>query len=533
MSRVNFDARLGWMPRDPALPGYSLWDQVPQLDSFDQHLQQARSAAAATANDDRREPADVEPASQSRESPEDRKTAEPADDHSTGQTGDPCAAADSDVSHADPHAAPSPPDQPNVPKGQEDVKQPGNAPRQEDAAAADGSRPEAAKGRPTRAGNRESTAAAQPAASHKKTEESEEGSEAKEAAQAGVDLAATSAAQHAAEQPAEDLPASSQAQGPRAGKTGKAAAGVPKSKGNVEGDVPVGHQAAETADEAAKLSAEAAQASDKAPDGTVLQKRTDDAQPATGTARRGGVRSGPRGVNDARPADDEAGAAAAKDPPRLASELRSATSEAADLNLPAKGGDAPAQTSQANPANPMASVQPTGGVIARSATAASRPSGSSASAEDSPSDTAERAQFAQRVARALAAAADRGGAIRLRLHPPELGSVRLELTVRNGAMTARLETETQSARAMLLDNLPALRERLAEHQIKVERFDVDWQAQPQGNLAQGSGEQPRWQPSPAPWRPESAASSPRAQAVETPAHPPTRPGAETSFDVVI
>jgi flagellar hook-length control protein FliK len=45
--------------------------------------------------------------------------------------------------------------------------------------------------------------------------------------------------------------------------------------------------------------------------------------------------------------------------------------------------------------------------------------------------------------------------------------------VRNGVMTAKLEAETNSARTLLLDNLPALRQRLADQNIKIERFDVD------------------------------------------------------------
>ncbi|NUQ60999.1 MAG: flagellar hook-length control protein FliK, partial [Pirellulales bacterium] len=86
---------------------------------------------------------------------------------------------------------------------------------------------------------------------------------------------------------------------------------------------------------------------------------------------------------------------------------------------------------------------------------------------------ADRARFVQRVARAFESLGDRGGSVRLRLHPPELGSLRLEVTVRSGVMTARLEAETPAAQAMLRENLPMLRERLAEQNIRVERFDVD------------------------------------------------------------
>ena len=73
----------------------------------------------------------------------------------------------------------------------------------------------------------------------------------------------------------------------------------------------------------------------------------------------------------------------------------------------------------------------------------------------------DRVRFVQRVARAFETLGNRGGTLRLRLHPPELGSLQLEISVRNGAMTARLETETSTARNLLLDNLPALRDRLA------------------------------------------------------------------------
>ena len=64
--------------------------------------------------------------------------------------------------------------------------------------------------------------------------------------------------------------------------------------------------------------------------------------------------------------------------------------------------------------------------------------------------------------------------------------MRLEITVRNGALTARAETETPAARNLLLDNLPALRERLAQQDIKVQHFDVDLMDQSAGRDA-GAG----------------------------------------------
>jgi flagellar hook-length control protein FliK len=85
----------------------------------------------------------------------------------------------------------------------------------------------------------------------------------------------------------------------------------------------------------------------------------------------------------------------------------------------------------------------------------------------------DRGRFVGRVEGAIRAAQNRDGRVQVRLSPPELGALRIELTIQQGALSARLEAETTAARNMLLDNLPALRERLAQQDIRVERFDVD------------------------------------------------------------
>ena len=73
----------------------------------------------------------------------------------------------------------------------------------------------------------------------------------------------------------------------------------------------------------------------------------------------------------------------------------------------------------------------------------------------------------------MEAAPQRGGLLRLRLRPPELGSLRLEVSLQDGNLSARIETETQAAKTLLLDQLPQLRDRLAEQGFRVARFDVD------------------------------------------------------------
>jgi flagellar hook-length control protein FliK len=85
----------------------------------------------------------------------------------------------------------------------------------------------------------------------------------------------------------------------------------------------------------------------------------------------------------------------------------------------------------------------------------------------------DQSRFLHRVARAFETARERGGEIRLRLSPPELGSLKLEVKLQGGALSAHIEADTQQARTLLLDNLPLLRERLAEQNIRIEQFDVD------------------------------------------------------------
>lgn len=98
----------------------------------------------------------------------------------------------------------------------------------------------------------------------------------------------------------------------------------------------------------------------------------------------------------------------------------------------------------------------------------------------------DRVRFVQRVARAFQAQGPRGGQVTIRLSPPELGSLKIEITVHNGGLSAHLEAETHAARSAVLDHLPALRERLAEQHIKVEQFDVDVRDDSQGRYDQAN-----------------------------------------------
>jgi flagellar hook-length control protein FliK len=130
----------------------------------------------------------------------------------------------------------------------------------------------------------------------------------------------------------------------------------------------------------------------------------------------------------------------------------------------------------------------------------------------------DSAKFLHRVTRAFAVAQERGGEVRLRLSPPELGALRLDVSLRDGVLVAHMQTETTAARAALLDNLPTLRDRLAEQGVRIERFDVDLAQQQSGGSPDQSFARPQYEESAAwrPTRPQAAvAAAPVAAAVRS------------------
>ena len=136
--------------------------------------------------------------------------------------------------------------------------------------------------------------------------------------------------------------------------------------------------------------------------------------------------------------------------------------------------------------------------------------------------TVDRARFVHRVEGAMRAAHQGDGRIQVRLSPPDLGSVKIELALQNGVLSAKLEAETPAARNLLLESLPALRERLAQQDIQIEKFDVDVRQEGGGQQGSGqtddrasqqSGERPSGRPRTATAR--TATDMPSARAVAT------------------
>ncbi len=86
--------------------------------------------------------------------------------------------------------------------------------------------------------------------------------------------------------------------------------------------------------------------------------------------------------------------------------------------------------------------------------------------------TTERADFAERVMSAVRGASEQNRPFRVRLNPPELGSLQVEITQRDGIYSARLEVQTTSAQQAILDHVGHLKESLQQNGIRLDRIEV-------------------------------------------------------------
>jgi len=99
----------------------------------------------------------------------------------------------------------------------------------------------------------------------------------------------------------------------------------------------------------------------------------------------------------------------------------------------------------------------------------------------------QEVKLVQRVLRGLEQLGNGGGQVKLRLHPPELGSLQLTLRMEGGQMFARMEVQNTVARDALLNNVQTLRDRLAEQGMKIESFEVQVSTEAGGTDSNGGG----------------------------------------------
>lgn len=102
------------------------------------------------------------------------------------------------------------------------------------------------------------------------------------------------------------------------------------------------------------------------------------------------------------------------------------------------------------------------------------PNAEAAATEPNPNlQAAERLRLIQRVARSFQRVGAEGGTVQLRLHPPELGSLSMQVRIDGRNMVAQLTTESVAAREVIMESLPQLRSRLVEQGFEVMQITVE------------------------------------------------------------
>lgn len=124
-------------------------------------------------------------------------------------------------------------------------------------------------------------------------------------------------------------------------------------------------------------------------------------------------------------------------------------------------------------APPTAGGQDVGQQHSRAAERGTERAGQARDAEASQrSDTTRQADFA-RIIRALKLqAGTKSSSAVIRLDPPELGRVRIDLRMEEDLLSIRVEAATQKGRELLQSRIRELVESLAEHNIRVGRLEV-------------------------------------------------------------
>lgn len=81
-------------------------------------------------------------------------------------------------------------------------------------------------------------------------------------------------------------------------------------------------------------------------------------------------------------------------------------------------------------------------------------------------------QLVERVAAGIRAAPPSGQQLKVKLYPPHLGQLQIEVNSNGGTVSVRMEVQNVAAQNALNDNLPLLREALVHQGTSIDRIDV-------------------------------------------------------------
>jgi flagellar hook-length control protein FliK len=104
-----------------------------------------------------------------------------------------------------------------------------------------------------------------------------------------------------------------------------------------------------------------------------------------------------------------------------------------------------------------------------------------------PTEAGPPEAFTHRLGASILESANGGKVLRMRMHPPELGVLQIEVASVEGVVTARLDVESARAHRAILDNLPQLHEMLGRTHTQIDRIELNVlenQAGPEGQARQ-------------------------------------------------
>ena len=89
-----------------------------------------------------------------------------------------------------------------------------------------------------------------------------------------------------------------------------------------------------------------------------------------------------------------------------------------------------------------------------------------------PVDVKQVEQLVERIVSAVRQSQSTGQQLKIRLSPPELGTLQIEVSLKNGEYSARLEVQNRSAQKVINDNIAQLKEALTKTGVSLDRIDV-------------------------------------------------------------
>ena len=88
-------------------------------------------------------------------------------------------------------------------------------------------------------------------------------------------------------------------------------------------------------------------------------------------------------------------------------------------------------------------------------------------------DVKQIEQLVERIVGSVRQSQSTGQQLKIRLSPPELGTLQIEVSLKNGEYTAKLEVQNNQVQKVINDNIAQLRDALAKSGIAIDRIEVN------------------------------------------------------------